>query len=134
MNNRTHQEYIHIHEVGCCATRKVLVCDIAPAHDGDGAVGDEELVMHPVIESSKIGDRRKVFTGDALSCAAERVEQTHLHVREGCQAAKHRVAACRVKVVHQQPHSHAAQRGVTQVAHQQAAGTIVLNQVVLDVE
>ena len=130
----THDEYVHVDEVGRRAARKVFICDVASAHDGDRAVGDEELVVHPVIEPSEIADRRGVFAGDALSCAAKRIEQAYLDVRKRRQSAKHRVAACRVKVVHQQPHPHAAQCGVAQVAHQQAAGAIVLNQVVLDVE
>jgi hypothetical protein len=65
---------------------------------------------------------------------SKRIEQAYLHVRERRQTAKHRVATCRVTVIHQQPHSHAAQCGVTQVTHQQAAGAIVLDQVVLNVE
>ena len=105
----THDEYVQVHEVARRAARKVFICDVAPSHDSDRAVGDEELVMHPVIEPPEIADRRDVFAGDALSCAAKRIEQAYLHVRERRQAAKHRVAACRVKVVHQQPHSHAAQ-------------------------
>ena len=90
--------------------------------------------MHPVVQACEIGERRQVFANGALSCAAKRIEQAYLHIRERRQAAKHRVATCRVKVVHQQPHPHAAQCRVTQVAHQQAAGAIVLDQVVLDVE
>ena len=90
--------------------------------------------MHPVIEPPEIGNRCNVSANDALSCAAKRIEQAYFHVRERRQAAKHRVAACRVKVVHQQPNSHAAQCGVTQVAHQEAARAIVLNQIILDVE
>ena len=42
------------------------------------------------------------------------------------QAAKHRIAADRVEVVHEQAHAHAAQRGVAQAAHEQPAGAIVL--------
>ena len=68
------------------------------------------------------------------SRAAKRIEQPHLHVRERGQATKHRVAARRVEVVHQQPHAYAARRRVAQLAHQQAARAIVLNQVILDVE
>ena len=133
-NDRTHDEYVHVDEIGRRAAREVFICDVAPPHDGDCAIGDIELVVHPVIEPCEIADRRDVFAGDALSCAAKRIEQAYLDVRKRRESAKHRIATCRVKVVHQQSHSHAAQCGVTQVAHQQAAGAIVLNQIVLDVE
>ena len=133
-NDRTHDEYIHVDEVVLHTAREVFIGDVAAPHDCEHAVGDEELVMHPVIQPSEIGERRNVFAGGALSRAAKRIEQAYLHVREGRQAAKHRVTTCRVKVVHQQPHSHAAQCGVTQIAHQQATRAIVLNQVILDVE
>ena len=34
-------------------------------HDGHRAVGDEELVMHAVVEPGEIGNRRHVFVDDA---------------------------------------------------------------------
>ena len=133
-NDGTHHEYVHVDEIARRAAREVFVGDIAPAHDSEHAIGDEQLVVHPVIEPPEIGDRRSVFADDALSRAAKWVEQAHLDVRERRQAAKHRVPAHGVEIVHQQTHSHAAQRGIAQVAHEQPASAIVLDQVVLDVE
>ena len=49
------------------AARKVFIGDVASSHDRDRAVGDEELVVHAVIEPAEVGDRRHVFADDALA-------------------------------------------------------------------
>jgi hypothetical protein len=53
-NDGTHREYVHVDEVAGRATRKVFIGDVAPPHDSHHAVGDEELVMHPMIQPSEI--------------------------------------------------------------------------------
>ena len=127
-------QHVHIDEVARRAASEVLVRDIAPAHHCDDAVGDEQLVVHPVIEALERRERRDVLRGDALPPAAERIEKTHLHVLEGREAAKHLVAADRVEVIHEQTHAHAAQGRVAQAAHEQPPGSIVGDEVVLDIE
>jgi len=125
-DDRAHEEHIHVHEVVDFASREAFIRDVASSHDGGRSVRDEELVVHPVVEPSEDGDRREILGRDALSRTPKRVEQAYLHVRERRLVAKHRVAARRIEIVHEQPHPHAAQRGATQVAHRQPAGSIVL--------
>ena len=52
----SHREHIHVDEVVLRAARKVFVCDVAASHAGEHAIGDEELVMRPVIQSSEIDE------------------------------------------------------------------------------
>jgi hypothetical protein len=126
---------VHVDEVRLHAALEVLVGDVAPADHRHHPVGDEELVMHPVVEPAEVEYRRDVFHGDAAAAGtAERVEQMHLDVRERGQAAQQLVGVHRVEVVDQQPHPHAADRGVAQGGHQEPAGGVVLELVVLHVE
>jgi hypothetical protein len=37
------------------AAQKYLVRQVAPAHDREGAIGHEELVVHAVVEPTEIG-------------------------------------------------------------------------------
>ena len=87
-----------------------------------------------MVEPAEIGERGCVFVEKALPAAAERIEQPHLDVRECGQADEQRIAARRIEVVDEQPHAHAAQRGVTHVAQQESAGGVVLDQVILKIE
>ena len=130
----TDDQDVHVDEVARRASRKVFVGDVPAAHDGNRTVRDEELVVHPVVEPPEFPKRRRVSTRHALARTAKRIEEAHLDVGKGRQPAKHRVSAHGVQIVDQQPHAHAAQRRVAQVAHQEATGAIVLDQVVLDVE
>src|SRR4029453_17755798 len=82
----------------------------------------------------EVDERRHELGGDALPSAAKRIEQAHFHVLERSEAAKHLVAAARVKIIYEQEHAHAAKPRVAQVTHEQAPGPIVCNEVVLDVE
>ena len=68
------------------------------------------------------------------AAAAERIEEAHLDVRERGEPDEKLIAARRIEVVDQQPHAHAAQRGVAQVAQQQAPGLVVVDVVVLKVQ
>jgi hypothetical protein len=59
----THYQHIQIYEVAGRATRKVLIRDVAPSHDTDHTVGDEELVMHAVIEPHDLRWQRAASGG-----------------------------------------------------------------------
>src|SRR6185369_5873594 len=93
LHHGSDDEQVHVDEVVHGTAREVFVRNVAASHDGDRAVGDEQLVVHPVIEPPDVEQRRDVFAGNALARATERVEQAYLHVRVRGQAAKHRVAA-----------------------------------------
>ena len=71
---------------------------------------------------------------NALARTAERIEEPYLDVGECRQPTKHGVPTHGVEIIDQQSDSHAAQRRVAEVAHQQASRTVVLDQIVLNVE
>ena len=103
------------------ASRKVFVGDVAASHHGDRAVRDEQLVVHAMVEPPEVGERGDKPGRQALPRAAKRIEQAHLDVRKRRQTRKHRVGARGVEIVDEQPHAHAAQRGVAQASHEQPA-------------
>ena len=109
---------VHVDKVAGRAPGKVFVGDVPTAHDGHRSVGDEELVVHPVVEPSEFPKRRRESACHALARTAKRIEEPHLDVGKGRKPAKHRVSAHRVQIVDQQPYAHAAQRCVAQAAHE----------------
>ena len=128
------EEHVHVHEIAGSAACEVLVAYIASPHHCERAVRDEQLVVHAMIHTPEVGERSDILARYALSGAAKRIEEAHLDIRERRQALKHRIRACGVEVVDQQPHAHPAKRGVTQASHEQPSAAIVLDEVVLDVE
>ena len=130
-----HHERVHVDEVRVGGAQEVLVGDVAAARHRHHAVGDEELVVHAVVEPAEVEDRRRVAAADAAAAvAAERIEEAHLDVRERRQAAQQRVGVGRVEVVDEEADAHAAQARVAQRGHEEAPGRVVLEHVVLDVE
>ena len=92
-HDRAHDEHVHVDEVVGRAAHEVFVGDVASAHDGDRAVGDEELVVHAVIEPLKsASDATYLLT---MLC---RAQQNGLNRRtstfgNAARPLKHRIAA-----------------------------------------
>ena len=87
-----------------------------------------------MVEPSEVRQRGGESARDALPRATERVEQAHLDVGKRRQALKDRIRARGVEIVDQEPHPDAAQRSVAKAPHEQPAGAVVLDQIVLNVE
>ena len=98
---------VHVHEIAGDTPGKILVGDVAPSHHGERAVRNEQLVVHPVVQTPDVAKRCGKSARDALPGAAKRIEEPHLDVGKRRQAAEHRVGARRVEVVDQQAHPHA---------------------------
>ena len=133
-NDGADDQRVHVDEIVGRAAHEVLVGDVAATGDDDHAVGDEELVVHPVVEALEVEQRRGELGQEPAAPAAERVEQPHLDVRERGEPDEQRVAAGRVEIVDEQAHAHAALRGVAHIAQQQVPGLVVVDMVVLQVE
>ncbi|MCY1505275.1 hypothetical protein D9M68_394780 [compost metagenome] len=133
-HHRAGQQQLEVDEVGALAAQEVLVREVAPAGDGHGAVGDEQLVVHAVVEPPEIAEELQPAQRRVIARVHERVEQPHLRVRLGGQPEQQAVHAGGVEVVEQQPHAHPAPGGVAQFAQQQAAGLVVAELVGLHVE
>ena len=107
---------VHVDEVARSAAHEVLVGDVAPAGHGDRAVGDEELVVHAVVQAREVGQRCR----ETCRRGFARPQQKGLNSRtstfgNAAKRAKQPVGADGVEVVDQEAHAHAAQRRVAQV-------------------
>ena len=74
----------------------------APAHDGDRAVRNEQLVVHAVVEAPQVGERGGESARGALPGAAEGIEQAHVDLRKRRGAREDGVGARRIEVVDEQ--------------------------------
>ena len=81
-HHRADDEGVHVDEVVGHAAHEVFVGDVAPAGDDHRAVGDEQLVVHAVVDAPEVAERRRVLARQAVAAAAERIEEAHLDVRE----------------------------------------------------
>ncbi len=133
-DHRAHDEGVHVDEIAALVEHEIFVADVAPAGDGDHAVGDEQLVVHAVVDSIDVAERTDESARQRFAQAAEGVEQPHFDVRRFGQCAQHRVGLRGEQVVDQQAHAHAALAGVAQQTQQQAPGGVVVDDVVLQVQ
>src|SRR5206468_5495910 len=133
-NDIADDQRVHIDEVLGNTAHEILVRDVASPGDGDGVVGNEKLIVHAMIETAKFDERSSVLPCETVTPATERIEQPNLDVGERGQPSKQRVAASGVEIVDQEANPNPTQRRIAQVAHQQAAGLVVLYEIVLEVE
>ncbi len=129
------REGIDVDEVLRGTAQEIFVRHIAPADHRHRAVGDEEFVVHAVVDAAPFPHRtEKTFDLAAFTQAAKRIEEAHLDVLVRRQGQKEVVLTTGVEIVDQQPHPNAALGGVAQCAQQPAAGFVHLEVVVLNVE
>ena len=131
-HDRADHQHVHVDEVGAGTALEVFVGDVAAAHDRRHAVGNEQLVVHAVVEPAHVTERGDELRHRAPACAAEWIEQAHFDIRKRRQATDQSVG--RIEIVDQQAHVHAAQRGIAQAAHDETAAAVVGDQVILDIE
>jgi hypothetical protein len=60
LHRRAHHERVHVDEVRRLRAQEVLVGDVAPADHRHHPVGDEQLVVHAVVEAAEVEQRRDV--------------------------------------------------------------------------
>ena len=78
---------------------EVFVPDVAAADDPDLVVDDQELVMHPVVESGRVAQKlRDVDEGD-LSAVGKRIEEPQFDIRVSGERPDLRFATERARVV-----------------------------------
>ena len=130
------REGIDVDEVLCRTAQVIFIRHIAPADHRHRAVGDEQLVVHAMVDPPPLAHRGKEAPDlPAFAGAAERIEDAHLDVLVRGEGEEHFVLTLAgVEVVDQQPHAHTPIGGVAQRAQQPAAGFVHLEVVVLNVE
>ena len=64
-------DQVEVDEITVLVEREVLVADIAPAGDGKSVIGDEQLVVHPMIDPRNIRYRSQNAAPDGRAAAGE---------------------------------------------------------------
>ena len=128
------RHHVQIDEIIVLIAREVLIADIAAAGDGQRVVGDEQLVVHAVIDAANVARRGDEPGPGRESAAGKRIEHPDLDVRVFAQMQEAPVFARRIEIIDQDAHPHAAVRRQAHMMQQQPRGIVLLNDVVLDVE
>jgi len=129
-----HDHDVKIQVVLVVGLPEVFVADVAAAGDGNRTIGNEQLVVHAAVEASEVEERPGEAGSQSISSRRKWIEQPQFEVGRRRQAEQQRVLAGGGEVVDEQAHSHAAQCGVAQRAKKKAAGRVVVDLVVLNVE
>ena len=90
--------------------RKVVIADIAPAHDGKAVIGNDDLVMHAVVYTVKVGHKVEGNT----PAMRKRIEDSDLDIGVGIYCRNSLVAGALAHVIHQQTYPDAAVGGAHQ--------------------
>ena len=125
------REYINIQKFhrGFC---KVTVGNVAATGDHRQAVGNQQLVMHTVVDPPQI--RRLLQRTPDPAAPFYRVEHAYLHVLVAIQCQYPGIDHAGAEIIHQQAHAHPAIRRLEQQTGEQVADAVVFKDVVLEVE
>jgi hypothetical protein len=128
------RDHVEIDEIVLGIAREVLVADVAAAGDGECIVGDEQLVVHPVIDAANVGCRREKASPRRESSARKRIEYPDFDIRVFAQMQEPPIFTHRIEIIHQNAHPHAAIRGQAHMIQQDPRGIVLVDDVVLNVE
>ena len=110
---------------------EIVVTDVAAPEDGHPTVGDQELVVHTVVEALHL---RQGFERPPRALVRPRVEEPDLDVRVGLEIGQPAFALDIEGVVDQDADPDAAFGGLDHMREQDHAGAVVVPEVILDVE
>jgi hypothetical protein len=127
-------EQVEVDEVGLRAAQEVVVGQVAPARDGKGAVGDEELVVHALVEAAEVGGELPQGRQRRIAPVGEGIEEPDLDPGIGGQTEQRFVESRGIEIVQKQPHANAARGRIAQRAQHQPAGGVVGDQVGLQID
>ncbi|MDT4843532.1 hypothetical protein FQZ97_774660 [compost metagenome] len=134
LHDRAGRQHVDVDEVAGDGIAEVGVAQVAPARHAHHVVGQEQLVVHALLDARDLADGVEHAVEAGAARTRERVEQPHLDVRDEGQAEHQRVAADGVEVVQQDAHPHAALGRRAQPAHQPAGAGVGVDGVVLQVQ
>jgi hypothetical protein len=113
---------------------EVGVAEITSTNHGSGVVGDPQLVVHASVQAGAVRHEIEQPCDRKRAATQEGIEHPDLHVRMRGQRGEIGIAACRVQVVDQQPHAHAALRRAHRPVEQKRGRGVARDAVVLKVE
>jgi hypothetical protein len=134
LHDRAGRQHVDVDEVARGRIAEVGVAQVAPARDAEHVVGQEQLVVHALLDARGVVDGVEQAAEGGVARAGQRVEQPHLDVRDEGQAQHQRVAPGGVEVVEQHAHAHAAFGRRAQPAHEAAGAGVGVDGVVLQVQ
>ena len=109
---------------------KILVADIAAANDSDLSIGNEGLVVHPLVDASELGDHAK----HPQRTHGYGVEHPHLDVGMTVDGEQGDVGGHRAEIVEQQTHAHAAVGRAEQTVEKNLARQVLVPDEILHIE
>ena len=127
-------EDVEVEEVAVLRAQEVLVADVAAAEDGERVVGDEHLVVHPVVEAAQFVERRKQLRRAGAAQSHERIDEANLYPLEGGKVRQQPLRRVCVQVVDQDPYADASCRRVAERAKEHAARRVGVQDEGLQVE
>ncbi len=129
-----HSQHVQVDEVAALVGPEIGIPEVAAAGDAHGVVGDEQLVVHALLDAGHVLQRRDDAADQRGARAGQGIEQSDLHVGLECQAQHLGVLSRRIEVVEQQPDPHAAPRGIAQRLQQDFGAGVGVDGVVLQVQ
>ena len=127
-------EYIVVGELGVGVDLEVLIADVASAGQGDGLVGNEQLVVHPVVESGMVGEILEVAKQAHVATIGPRVVNANFDVGYAGEIEESFVAGHGVSVIYEDAYADAACGRALQSRPNSRAGLITSEYVVLKIE
>src|SRR4029077_3233887 len=131
VHHRAGNEHIVIGELRLRIDLKVLVANVATAHQGDYTVCNEQLVVHAVVQAALAEGEFDAANEAAVAAIAPRIEDADRHLRLPEERQQLLITGNTFRVVKQNSHPHAALRGALQCLRDQAPGFIAMKNVVL---
>ena len=129
-HHRPDGEDVEVRKVEVRLCLEVFVSDVAAADDRSLPIRDEGFVVHAPVHAFEIGNHAEQ-PGIARS---DGIEQPHFDIRMGIDQQQMLVVRVCTEIVDQQAHAHAAIGCAKQMFQQQAAGDVVVPDVVLHVQ
>ena len=129
-NDGTAGVQVQITKIGGRIHPKIMIGNIATAHDCPFAIHDPGLVMHAVIQQRRMVQPLQ----EVLVATMEGVEKTHLDIGVRVQCRPLHIPAQLIGVIQQHAHFHPPARRFQHPVDQQLAGGVVIPDVILHIQ
>ena len=132
--SRADCEHIVVGELGVGINLEVLVADVASAGQCHGLIGNQQLVVHPVIEPGMMREVLDIPEQPHVAAIGPGVVNANLDVRHAGELKELFVATHRIGVIHEDAYADAARGGAFQSGPNGRAGLVPAEYVVLEIE
>jgi hypothetical protein len=130
VHRRSDHHHIEIGKVRMGTRPKVFIGDIAPADDGNRAVGGERLVVHPPVDAPEVGDDAE----QSHRSQGHGIEHSHFNVRMTIDGEQDSVGGHRPEIIEQQANADSTIGGAQQAFEQNLADCVLAPDEILHIE